>query len=94
LITYETELDGQHTTPEAVPTGINRLLHSVATHLHRYLSELMSLQGIVVDLLTHDDSIYGNDIADGKVDGFEHASRGLFSQVPSQIEALYTLLRS
>ncbi|KAL4868022.1 hypothetical protein BDV12DRAFT_109311 [Aspergillus spectabilis] len=92
LIAYElklqTELSAQHTTPEAVLTDINRALHAIAAHLHRYLSELKSLQGIVVDLTTHFDSLHESDTGNSDIDSFENASRG-FSQVLSQIEALH-----
>ncbi|KAJ9295775.1 hypothetical protein DTO271G3_5798 [Paecilomyces variotii] len=91
LIAYElqlqTELNCEQATPEAVLTDINRALHSIAAHLHRYLSELKSSQGIVVDLSTYYESIYTSETADSDLGSFEQASRGL-SQVSSQIEAL------
>jgi hypothetical protein len=92
LIIYElnlqTELSGQHTTPEQVFADLNRALHSVAAHLHRYLSELKSLQGILIDLSAHYEFHHTNEIASGDLDSYEHASRG-FSLILSQVEALY-----
>ncbi|RDW72362.1 uncharacterized protein DSM5745_07534 [Aspergillus mulundensis] len=92
LIAYEhklqTELSAQHTTPEAVLTDINRALHAIAAHLHRYLSELQSLQGIVVDLATHFESLHESEPGNSDVNSFENAARG-FSQILSQVEALH-----
>jgi hypothetical protein len=92
LIIYElnlqTELSGQHTTPEQVFADLNRALHSVAAHLHRYLSELKSLQGILIDLSAHYEFLHTNEIASEDLDSYEHASRG-FSQILSQVESLY-----
>ncbi|KAJ5698394.1 hypothetical protein N7462_000399 [Penicillium macrosclerotiorum] len=92
LIAYELKLQAglsaQHTTPDDVLTTINRALHAIAAHLHRYLSELKSSQAIVMDLATHFESLHERDTDNGGMDGFENASRG-FSQVLSQIEALH-----
>lgn len=92
LVEYEsrlqTELSGSHITPESVFSGINQALHSIAAHLHRYISELKSLEGIVVDLSTHFDSLCANDSQDSDLSTLEQASRG-FSQVLSQVEALH-----
>lgn len=90
LIEYESklqsELDNGQTTPETVMTKLNRELHSIAAHLHRYLSELRSLREIVVDLLVHYKSIHAPEIERGNLEDFEQASSG-FRQVLSQIEA-------
>lgn len=92
LVEYEsrlqTELSGSHITPESVFSSINQALHSIAAHLHRYISELKSLEGIVVDLSTHFDSLCANDRQDSDLSTLEQAYRG-FSQVLSQVEALH-----
>lgn len=91
LIAYElklqTDLDtGEATTLAATQTQINRALHSIAAHLHRYLSELNSLQGVIVDLATHYESVYEGEEEASHLESFQAASRG-FSQTLSQIEA-------
>ncbi|CAI7604246.1 unnamed protein product [Penicillium manginii] len=96
LVEYEarlqTELSGSHITPETVFGGINQALHSIAAHLHRYISELKSLQGIVSDLATHFDALCAGDAEDKDFRTLEQASRG-FSQVSSQVEALHDFTR-
>lgn len=68
--------------PESVSTNINRALHSIAAHLHRYRSELKSIEGFIVDLATH----YAAVCERGLDDSADRASRG-FSQVLSQMRA-------
>ncbi|ETS77050.1 hypothetical protein PFICI_10924 [Pestalotiopsis fici W106-1] len=86
------ELDNGDTdgyNPAARLTQINRALHSIAAHLHRYLSELKSLEGVVVDLVAHYEPVYDDECSSGSAtESFEAASRGL-SQVLSQIEATH-----
>lgn len=92
LITHEsklqTELDSTQVTPEAVLQGINKGLHSIAAHLHRYQSELQSLEGIVTDLSSHHDYMECSEGSEGDSGGSENGTRG-FSQVLSQIEACH-----
>lgn len=89
LITHEsklqTELDNTQLTAEVVLQGINKGLHSIAAHLHRYQSELKSLEGTVTDLSTHHDYV---ECSEGVSEGSENGTRG-FSQVLSQIEACH-----
>uniref|UniRef100_A0A8H7NEL6 Uncharacterized protein n=1 Tax=Bionectria ochroleuca TaxID=29856 RepID=A0A8H7NEL6_BIOOC len=90
LIAYEmklqSELDAAGVTPEATLTKLSRALHSISAHLHRYLSELKSLQGIVTDLIDFYASMYSDSEGEDEDEGLEKAKRG-FNQVLSQIEA-------
>ncbi|KAK6062988.1 hypothetical protein SCUP515_12830 [Seiridium cupressi] len=90
LIAYElklqTDLDNSKAAAlAATQMQINRALHSIAAHLHRYLSELKSLQGVIVDLATHYESVHESDEA-SHLESFDTAARG-FSQILSQVEA-------
>jgi hypothetical protein len=75
-------MDTHQSTLESVSTNINRALHSIAAHLHRYRSELSSVEGIILDLATH----YAAVCEQGPGDSADRASRG-FSQVLSQMKA-------
>ncbi|CAI6079784.1 unnamed protein product [Clonostachys chloroleuca] len=90
LIAYEmklqSELDAAGVTPEATLTKLSRALHSISAHLHRYLSELKSLHGIVTDLIDFYDSMYSDKAGEDEDEALEKANRG-FNQVLSQIEA-------
>ncbi|KAJ4211540.1 hypothetical protein NW759_012452 [Fusarium solani] len=92
LIAYEQklqiELDSEGTTPEPVLTGLSRALHSIAAHLQRYLSELKSLQAIVIELSTDYSTVHEREISAGAVGDFEQAARG-YNQVLSQVEAAH-----
>ena len=92
LIAYEQklqiELDSEDTTPEPVLTGLSRALHSIAAHLQRYLSELKSLQAIVIELSTDYSTVHEREISTGAVGDFEQAARG-YNQVLSQVEAAH-----
>lgn len=85
LIAYERrlqeEMDSEQNTTESAST-INRALHSIAAHLHRYRSELNSVEGIIADLSTH----YTILCERGAKEDAEKASRG-FRQVLTQIQA-------
>ncbi|VUC25168.1 unnamed protein product [Clonostachys rosea] len=90
LIAYEmklqSELDAAGVTPEATLTKLSRALHSISAHLHRYLSEIKSLQGIVTDLTDFYESMYSDKEGGAEDEELEKANRG-FQQVLSQIEA-------
>lgn len=58
---------------------VNRALHSIAAHLHRFRSELSSTEGIILELNTQYAAILEGDDAD-------KAARG-FNQVLSQMQA-------
>lgn len=92
LITHEsklqTELGNTQLTPEAGLQGINKGLHSIAAHLHRYQSELKALEATVTDLSTHHDYVECIEGSEGDSGESENGTRG-FSQVLSQIEACH-----
>jgi hypothetical protein len=92
LISYELNLQtthgNDHATPEAALTDINKALHSIAAHLHRYLSELKSLQSIAIDLLSQHEYIHEGQDCNSDKDNFEHTSRS-YNQVLSQIEGAH-----
>jgi len=75
------EMDSEQNTTESVST-INRALHSIAAHLHRYRSELNSVEGIIAGLSTH----YTILCERGAEGDAGKASRG-FSQVLTQMQA-------
>ncbi|VUC30643.1 unnamed protein product [Clonostachys rosea] len=86
-ITLQSELDavGVGLTPEVTLTKLNRALHSIAAHLHRYISELNSLKAITNDLIKFYASIYSNG---GSLSDEDLAQLTLgFEQVLSQVEA-------
>lgn len=93
LIVYEsklqTELDNAQATAEALLQNINRGLHSIAAHLHRYQSELKSLERIVVDLSTHYDCMKCGDTSEEKGDMESENDTRSFGQILSQVEACY-----
>lgn len=92
LIAHESklqaELDNTQLTPESALHGINKGLHSIAAHLHRYQSELKSLEGTVTDLSNHHDYVESNEGSESVPEESENRTRG-FSQVLSQIEACH-----
>jgi hypothetical protein len=70
-------------------TNISRALHSIAAHLHHYLSELRSVQSIAADLLSHYECVQADrPTTETDRDRFGDASRST-SQVLSQIEATH-----
>lgn len=93
-MTLQVELDaaGVGVTPEATFAKLNRALHSIAAHLHRYLSELKSLKGITTDLITFYESMYSKEkdsMSSNEKDPEEDLDqiRLSFQQVLSQVEA-------
>lgn len=58
----QSQLDRPDITPASTLTDINRALHSIAAHLHRYSSELRSLQGTVAGLAAHFTSIHDAEV--------------------------------
>lgn len=66
-------------------TALSRALHSIAAHLHRYRSELTSLEATIADIRSHltamNDSHNSTDDANGQV------FRGL-DQTASQVRAI------
>ncbi|CAH0051067.1 unnamed protein product [Clonostachys solani] len=86
-ITLQSELDAVSVglTPEVTLTKLNRALHSISAHLHRYISELNSLKAITNDLIKFYASIYSSSES---LSGEDLAQLTLgFDQVLSQVEA-------
>lgn len=96
LITHETklqtEMDNTQITTETVFQNINKGLHSIAAHMHRYQSELKSLEGAVRDLSTHYDSLESTAGRENEANTqkSEENTRG-FKQILSQVEACHEL---
>jgi hypothetical protein len=66
--------------------NINPALHSIAAHLHRYLSELKSLRCIAANLLSHYKCVQTDKPTEGDPIKYDDASRSI-SQLLSHIEA-------
>lgn len=79
------EMDRDEAPSTAFYTRVNRALHTVAAHLHRYCSELISLEESVLSLRCHQHSLA--ECIEG-LQGFkgDRINRGL-EQVLSQIKA-------
>jgi prefoldin subunit 5 len=78
-------MDRDEAPPTAFYTRINRALHTVAAHLHRYCSELKSLEETIISLRCHQDSLTGC-IEELQGSRGERIIRG-YEQVLSQIKA-------
>lgn len=72
-------------TSDDVSARLNRALHSIDAHLHRYRSELSSMEGITLDLASHYATICDGDTANKVSQDF--------SQVLSQIQATSTFAK-
>ncbi|KAF2250075.1 hypothetical protein BU26DRAFT_518529 [Trematosphaeria pertusa] len=89
LIAYEAtlqeEMGSNKDTSDDVSARLNRALHSIDAHLHRYRSELSSMEGITLDLASHYATICDGDTANKVSQDF--------SQVLSQIQATSTFAK-
>ncbi|KAJ5743916.1 hypothetical protein N7533_008786 [Penicillium manginii] len=93
LVEYEarlqTELSGSHITPETVFGGINQALHSIAAHLHRYISELKSLQGIV----TLEQASRGFSQVSSQVEALHDFTRELEKKIENNLALLFNRIQ-
>lgn len=67
--------------------NINPALHSIAAHLHRYLSELKSLRCIAVNLLSHYKCVHTDKPTDEDPVKYDDDASRSISQLLSHIEA-------